>query len=123
MFCTFESNKTSELILKKKMRYEEILKEIESVNLKEKFIADFESNCTETFLGKIKKTDKINSTASLLRILIKFYEYRSEDWEFWKNVLNYFMMPDFVKDKIKLANEKIHKKTYKARKSYSKIAI
>ncbi len=84
------------------MTYKEILIELEAVNLSFKFTADFESNCTKQFLDKIKLTDKIYSTSSLLRCLISFYEFKSEKWEFWKNVLHYFMMPDFLKDKNKL---------------------
>lgn len=86
------------------MRYEEILKEFEAVDLKQKFTADFENKCSINLLNKIKKTDKIHSVGSILRLLISFYEYKSEKWEFWKNVLHYFIMPDFVKDKNKLPN-------------------
>lgn len=85
-----------------KLRYEEILKQLEAVDLKEKFTADFENKCSENLLSKIKTSDKIHSVGSILRLLISFYEYKSERWEFWKNVLHYFIMPDFVKDKSKL---------------------
>jgi len=81
------------------MNYEEILKELEAVGLKNKFTDEFESKCNKSLLDKIKSSDKIYSTGSLLRFLIRFYEYKSEKWEFWKNVLHYFMTPDFVKDK------------------------
>lgn len=84
------------------MEYQEILKKLEAVNLKEKFTADFEDKCSENLLNKIKKTDKIHSVGSMIRLLISFYEFKSDEWEFWKNVLHYFMAPDFVKDKNKI---------------------
>lgn len=84
------------------MTYEEILKELEEVNLKEKFTYDFEKNVSKGLLKKLKETDKINSTGSLIRHLIHCFEFKSENWEYWRDVLHYFMTPDFVKDKNKL---------------------
>ena len=79
------------------MSYEEILKELEEVNLKEKFTSDFEKLASNGYLKLVKKSNKINSTGSLLRSLISFYEYKSEKWNYWQQVLIYFMNPIFAR--------------------------
>ncbi len=84
------------------MKYEEILQELEEVGLNEKFTSDFENNASKGLLKKLKETNKINSTGSLIRHLIHCFEFKSENWEYWQKVLIYFMTPDFVKDKNKL---------------------
>jgi len=81
------------------MTYLEILKELEEVNLKEKFTSEFENYINESLFVMIKETDKIKSTASLIRMLLKKWENESEDWLFWKKAMFYFMTPIFVRDK------------------------
>lgn len=84
------------------MNYNEILKELDAVNLKNKFTADFEQIISKNFLKRIKKTNKIHSTGSLLRELISNLENNSKKWDYWVLVLNYFMTPVFARDLNKL---------------------
>lgn len=79
------------------MTYEEILKELDEVNLKEKFTSEFESFISEKLLSMFKESNKIHSTGSLLRSLIHYYEYKSEKWQYWVDVLHYFMTPEFAR--------------------------
>jgi hypothetical protein len=81
------------------MRYNEILSELQEVNLKEKFISKFEDYVNLELLDMIKKTDKIKSTASLIRTLLKKWENESEEWLYWQKALFYFMTPRFARDK------------------------
>jgi len=81
------------------MSYEEILKELDKVNLKDKFILKFEACINTDLLEMIRQTDKINSTGSLIRSLMIFLENESEEWVHWQKVLIYFMTPDFAKIK------------------------
>ena len=79
------------------MRYEEILKELEEVNLKEKFTSVYEGFVSDSFLERLRNTDKIHSTGSLIRSLLIFFENESEDWIYWQKILVYFMTPKFAR--------------------------
>jgi hypothetical protein len=81
------------------MNYDEILKELQEVNLKDKFISEFEDYVNPELLDMIKKNNKIKSTASLIRTLLKKWENESEEWLYWQKVLFYFMTPRFARDK------------------------
>jgi hypothetical protein len=84
------------------MTYEIILQELEEVNLKEKFTSEFESFVTESLLLKFKESDRIHSTGSLLRLLLKKWENDSEQWLYWQQVLLYFMRPKFARNQNQL---------------------
>ena len=86
------------------MTYKEILKELSEVNLENEFAYEFEKSITDSLLFKIKNTNKIYSTASLIRALLTKYNVDSEKWIYWQKVLLYFMAPYFVKDKNNLPN-------------------
>ena len=79
------------------MRYEEILKELEEVNLKEKFTSVYEGFVSDSFLERLRNTDKIHSTGSLIRSLLIFFENESEEWLYWQKVLFYFLTPKFAR--------------------------
>ena len=84
------------------MTYEDCLKKLDEIGFKDIFIKDFESVKSESLIKRVKKSNNIYSVGSLLRSLIHGLEYKSEKYIFWVQVLHYFMMPDFVKDKKKL---------------------
>ena len=86
------------------MTYKEILKELSEVNLENEFAYEFEKSITDSLLFKIKNTNKIYSTASLIRALLTKYNVDSEKRIHWQKVLLYFMAPYFVKDKNNLPN-------------------
>ena len=77
------------------MSYEEILKELEEVNLKDKFTSVYEGFVSDSFLERLRNTDKIHSTESPIRSLLIFFENESEEWLYWQKVLFYFMTPVF----------------------------
>jgi hypothetical protein len=79
------------------MSYEEILKELEEVNLKDKFTSVYEGFVSDSFLERLRNTDKIHSTGSLIRSLLIFFENESEDWIYWQKILVYFMTPKFAR--------------------------
>jgi len=80
------------------MTYEEILKELEEVNLKEKFTSIYENICSDELLKMIKETNSLNSTATMIRCLLKHFKNESEDWLYWQKVLFYFMTPIFQRN-------------------------
>lgn len=84
------------------MKYQEILKELEEVGLKEKFASSYEEFVSDEFLVKLRNTDKIHSTGSIIRSLMIFYVNESEEWIYWQKVLVYFMAPEFTRKEIKL---------------------
>ena len=84
------------------MTYKEILKELEEVNLKEKFISEFESFISPELLSMLQMADKLNSTGSLIRILIKKWKNESSEWLYWQKVLFYFMTPKFARNENQL---------------------
>lgn len=84
------------------MTYEEILKELEEVNLKEKFTSEFESFIDAKLLSMIKETDKIHSVGSLIRLLMNKWENESKQWLYWQKVLVYFMTPEFARKEVEL---------------------
>lgn len=77
------------------MRYQGILKELEEVNLKEKFTCSYERFVSDEFLEKLRSTDKIHSAGSLIRSLMIFYVNESKEWIYWQKILFYFMTPLF----------------------------
>lgn len=79
------------------MTYEEILKELEEVDLKEKFASSYEGFINKDLLERLKSTDKIYSTGSMIRSLMIFYINESEDWIYWQKILIYFMTPKFTR--------------------------
>jgi len=81
------------------MTYEEIILELTSVNLDKEFTDEFENYISSELLLLLKNTDKINSTGSLIRLLLKKWKPETEQWIYWHQVLFYFMNPDFAKTK------------------------
>lgn len=87
------------------MTYQEILKELKEVDLKEKFTSSYEGFVSNEFLEKLRNTDKIHSTGSLIRSLMIFYVNESKEWIYWQKVLFYFMTPKFARKQNQLPNE------------------
>lgn len=87
------------------MKYSEILKELDAVNLKNKFTAVYELKEEKTHLKDVKKTNKLNSTATMIICLMEFLQNDSKEWVFWQKVLFYFLTPKFAKKKSQLPNE------------------
>ena len=79
------------------MKYSEILKELDAVNLKNKFTAVYELNEEKRHLKDVKKTNKLNSTATMISCLMGFLENESEEWIYWQKVLFYFITPKFAR--------------------------
>lgn len=79
------------------MTYKEVLKELDEVNLKEKFTSEYEGFISDVLLVKVKETDKIHSAGSLIRSLLIFYINESEEWIYWQKVLVYFMTPKLAR--------------------------
>ena len=86
------------------MTYNEILNELQEVNLKDKFISEYENYANPKLLVMLKETDQIHSTGRLIRMLLKKWENESEKWLYWQKVLIYFMTPTFARDKNNLPN-------------------
>lgn len=84
------------------MTYNQILKELAVVNLKNKFTTDFENYVEKDLLNKLKDTNKIHSTGSILRTLISYLKVDDKNYEYWVQVLKYFMTPIFARDFNKL---------------------
>lgn len=80
------------------MTYEEILKELEEVNLKDKFTSVFEDRISSELLKMIQKTDKIHSTGAMVRSLMKHFENESDEWLYWQKVFLYFITPVFKRE-------------------------
>ena len=76
------------------MTYQDILNQLEKNNHKVEFIEIFEKNVSISLLEKIKNTDKINCTASLIRHLITMLEYESEIYLKWQKILFYYLEPE-----------------------------
>lgn len=87
------------------MTYEEILKELDEVNLKDKFTSIYETNTSENLLKMVKETDRLGGTGTLIRFLMDFLENESEEWLYWQKVLFYFITPKFARKKTQLPNE------------------
>lgn len=79
------------------MTYLEILIELEQINLKNKFVLEFEKLTSPTLVLLIKANTKIYSSAAMIRSLMKHYEPESEKWLFWQKVLVYLMTPQFAR--------------------------
>lgn len=79
------------------MTYNEILNELQEVNLKDKFVSEYENFESPTLLIMLKETDKISSTANLIRSLMKKWEIETENWIYWQKVMFYFMTPVFAR--------------------------
>jgi len=84
------------------MTYKEVLKELDEVNLKEKFTSEYEGFISDVLLHKVKETNKIASVGSLIRSLMIFYVNESKEWLFWQKALVYFMTPKFARNKKQL---------------------
>lgn len=80
------------------MTYKQILKELNEVGLKKEFTSEFENYISTELLQMFKDTDKIKSTAGLIRLLLKKYEIESEKWLEWHKVLIFFMTPKFARN-------------------------
>lgn len=76
------------------MTYQQILNQLEKNNHKEEFVEIFEKNISKSLFEKIKSTDKINCTASLVRYLITMLEYESEIYLKWQKILFYYLKPE-----------------------------
>ncbi len=87
------------------MTYKDILKELKEVGLKEKFTSSYEGFVSKEFLDKLRNTDKIHSTGSLIRSLMMFYINESKEWIYWQKILFYFMTPKFARKENQLPNE------------------
>jgi len=81
------------------MTYNEILKELNDVDLKERFTSEFEKHIGVSLLKAVKKTDKLKSVGSMVKYLMTKYEQESEEWLFWQKVMFYFMTPSFARIK------------------------
>lgn len=79
------------------MTYNEILIELQEVNLKDRFVSEYENFESSSFLKRLKETDKISSTANLIRSLMKKWEIETENWIYWQKVMFYFMTPVFAR--------------------------
>jgi hypothetical protein len=78
------------------MTYEKCLEDLKAINLKNKFIADFESiDKNKNLILMLKNTDKIFSAGSLIRTLIASLEYQSEKYFFWVEAYQFFITPEF----------------------------
>jgi len=80
------------------MTYKQILKELNEIGLKKEFTSEFENYISPELLKMFKDTDKINSTANLIRLLLKKYEIESKKWLEWQKVLIFFMTPKFARN-------------------------
>jgi hypothetical protein len=92
------------------MKYLEILNELRELNLDSLFDKELKQEAKESVYLRVRSTDKIYSTASLIRHLLRYYNYNSEKWLFWQEVLIYFMTPTFAREafneyKIKFKNK------------------
>lgn len=81
------------------MTYEQIKSELKEQDLESEFCSLFEVFVSESLLFRIKETDRIHSTASLIRNLISYLPLNSELYNYWTNVLQYFMHPAFARPK------------------------
>lgn len=79
------------------MTYEEVLTELQEVDLKEKFASLYEGYTSESLLKMMKGTDRLHSTAGMIRGLMKYMTNESEEWLYWQKVLFYFMTPIFAR--------------------------
>ncbi len=81
------------------MTYDEILSELDAIGFKEEFVMEFEDYASPALISMIKCTDEIKSTGALIIVLMKKWENESMMWLRWQKILQYFMMPVFVRDK------------------------
>ena len=81
------------------MSYSEILNELNSIGLKDRFVSEYESVISEKLLSLVKNSNEIHSAGSMIRGLLSNYKHESETWVFWQKVLIYFMAPDFARVK------------------------
>lgn len=79
------------------MTYEDIKIELKEQNLQEKFCSLFEAIIDPKLLKLVKESDKIHSTAGLIRILMRSLKPASEEWHEWLKVLIFFMSPIFAR--------------------------
>ena len=79
------------------MNYNQIISELADVDLKDKFVLEFESFASPELLVKMSTTDKIKSTASVIRFLMGKWDNESEQWLYWQKVLFYFITPKFAR--------------------------
>lgn len=77
------------------MTYESIKAELKEQNLEIEFCSLFESIFEESFIIRISNSNKIHSTASLLRTLISKLEFRSKTYDYWVCILQFYMHPKF----------------------------
>lgn len=88
------------------MKYDDILNELKKHDLNGEFIKDIEKYLPKSLIDKIKKSENINSTASLIRILISHTVFKSDDYIFWVDILQYYIKPEFMRDEFNLKTKK-----------------
>lgn len=81
------------------MTYDQIKKQLREQYLEEEFCSLFEILLSDGLLLKIKETEKIHSTASLIRSLISYLPLNSELYNYWVNIFNWYMHPEFARPK------------------------
>lgn len=80
------------------MTYNQILLELKQIGIDKAFKYEFESYVSKELLVMIKDTDKIKSTASLIKLLLKKFKTDTEEFVYWKKVFIYFMTPVFARN-------------------------
>lgn len=81
------------------MTYEECLKELEEINIKEDFVKEFEALVDPSFLLKLKEMETISSTANLVRHLLRKFKEDSKEWIKWYEVFRLLITPEFARSK------------------------
>lgn len=79
------------------MTYEQIKIELKEQGLKEEFCSLLEVFLTNEGLIRLNTTNKIHSTASLIRMLISYLPFMSKVYDYWVLVLQWFMHPIFAR--------------------------
>lgn len=84
------------------MTYSECMQQLKEQDLYNEFCCVFEHKYSKSFLNRLLKTDRINSIASLIRSSLTFIEKDSIEWDRWVVILQWYMMPEFERVKIKI---------------------
>lgn len=79
------------------MTYESILKELEEQDLKNEFCLTFEPFLSESFLYRLRNTNKIHSVGSLIRTVLPYVKDKNNVWNRWVLILQWYMHPEFAR--------------------------